>query len=460
MSPQHVQLNKKVKIELVKENPISHMSQKINSKADKEDKDDAFFVADLGNVVRQWKRWKNELPRVDPFYAVKCNDDPAMLGLLARLGSGFDCASKAEIQKVLANQVAPSRIVYANPCKQNSHIRYAAQKDVALMTFDNETELIKIKAVYPDAQLVLRILPPEDTKCQCQLGMKFGVHHNQARDLLTKAYDMGLNVVGVSFHVGSGCYDATAFSAAVALARMVFDMGRDVGFNFTLLDIGGGFPGQTSAKITFEEITAVLRPALDMYFPDNMGVRMIAEPGRYFAAASFHLATNIIAKRSIGRDNNVAEDGLSANDEPKFMYYLNDGVYGSFNCLLFDHAEVTPTLFDPESYEDLPLFESSVWGPTCDGLDCIQAKCLLPELQQEDWLQFRDMGAYTMAAASTFNGMPKPSTFYMMEEDDWMAMNEMMPRAVKVKKERTHRNSTREVAAADIQTDNAAKITA
>ena len=60
--------------------------------------------------------------------------------------------SQSEIQQVLEHNVAPSRIVYANPCKQTSHIRYAAKNDVALMTFDNETELHKIKAVYPDAE--------------------------------------------------------------------------------------------------------------------------------------------------------------------------------------------------------------------------------------------------------------------------------------------------------------------
>ena len=57
-----------------------------------------------------------------------------------------------------------------------------------------------------------------------------------------------------SFHVGSGCYDASAFSAAVVLASEVFGVGQDLGFDFTMLDIGGGFPGQESAKITFEEV--------------------------------------------------------------------------------------------------------------------------------------------------------------------------------------------------------------
>ena len=64
-------------------------------------------------------------------------------------------------------------------------------------------------------------------------------------------------------------------------------------------------------------------------------------------------------------------------------------------------------------------FVSSIWGPTCDGLDCIRQTCLLPQLDSGDWLVFKDMGAYTMCAASNFNGMPKPRSFYVAKETHW-----------------------------------------
>ena len=103
------------------------------------------------------------------------------------------------------------------------------------------------------------------------------------------------------------------------------------------------------------------------------------------------------------------------NDEPKFMYYVNDGVYGSFNCLLFDHAEVQPMpLYPPK--EDEPLFECSIWGPTCDGLDCISQLTLMPEMEAGSWMVVPDMGAYTVAASSTFNGMPRPGIVYVSKE--------------------------------------------
>jgi len=113
-----------------------------------------------------------------------------------------------------------------------------------------------------------------------------------------------------------------------------------------------------------------------------------------------------------------------------YMYYLNDGVYGSFNCILFDHATVHPTLFDEERFENEPCYTCSLWGPTCDGLDCIVKDCRLPELNTGDWIVFNDMGAYTMAAASTFNGMPKPKCYHVMSEQQWVNLCRISGRVI------------------------------
>jgi len=411
----------------------SLLQYKLNE-AGRQDKDDPFFVCDLGDIVRKYKIWMSKLPRVEPHYAVKCNDDPMVLRLLANLGTGFDCASKSEIQKILDLKVSPSRIVYANPCKQSSYIKYATRHGVHMTTFDNEAELHKIKAINPDAQLIIRILPPDESKSQCQFGMKFGVHPKHALKLLKVARDLQLNVIGVSFHVGSGCNDATAFAAAVASARTVFDMGEVVGYKFHLLDIGGGFPGQESANVSFSEIVDVLSPALDLYFPPSSGVRIIAEPGRYFVASAFAIAVNVIAKRVVPRDTPVQDGELAtANDEPSFMYYVNDGVYGSFNCVLYDHATVEAKALQEDS-EDAK-YTCSVWGPTCDGLDCILDPCQLPELDIGDWMYFEDMGAYTMVAGSCFNGMPKPRVFHVINENYMPCLNINNKKEYNVKKD-------------------------
>ncbi|CAO3608830.1 unnamed protein product [Mucor fragilis] len=374
------------------------------------DQENAFFVGDLGEVVRQHIRWKSLLPRIEPFYAIKCNPDPMVVQLLASLGCGFDCASKQEIQQVLDVGVDPSRIIYANPCKQASFIRYSAQQNVSRMTFDNAEELFKIKKYYPDAELVLRILT-DDSMSLCQLGLKFGAPLHTVQHLLQTAKELNLNVIGVSFHVGSGCLDEHAFGDAVVRAKNVFDQAKTMGYDFKFLDVGGGFPGaDVKDGITFEKVAAVLGPIVDRLFPKD--VRVIAEPGRYYVASAFNLAVNVIGRRT----NMVNVDQTTTS--PEYMYYVNDGMYGSFNCIIFDHQVVRPkVLIKNELFtygQDLPeaQYESSVWGPTCDSIDCLNKSTRLPKLEPGDWLYFENMGAYTICAASQFNGFRKSEVLY------------------------------------------------
>ncbi|BFY99178.1 hypothetical protein BsWGS_02218 [Bradybaena similaris] len=397
--------------------PMPCMSQLVQDKIDEFESrgsEDAFCVGDIGDVITKFNKWKELMPRVEPFYAVKCNSDNVVLKTLADMGAGFDCASKGEISQVMKLGVDASRIIYANPCKQKSFVKYAAKYGVDLMTFDNEAELVKVKDLFPNAKLVLRILPVAQVKVQCQLGNKFGCHPNNVHKLLLTAKELDVNVMGVSFHVGSGVGEAQAFAYAVKQAHEAWQIATELGFKMTLLDIGGGFPGQANAPITFTEIATVVNEALDTYFPAGDGVRIIAEPGRYMVASAFTLAVNIIAKRTVVKASDT-EGADAPNSEPSHMYYVNDGVYGSFNCIIYDHAHPEPRVIS-----DSPdRFNSSVWGPTCDGLDCIIHECKLPELEVGQWMYFADMGAYTIAAGSTFNGMPRPQFFYVCNEDLW-----------------------------------------
>ncbi|ORX52269.1 ornithine decarboxylase [Piromyces finnis] len=381
--------------------------------------EDPFFVCDIGQVVRQHIKWVRNLPRIEPFYAVKCCGDPLLLKTMVSMGTGFDCASRGEMQNMLNYGVPPSKIIYANPCKQNSHIRFASEKGIEMMTFDNVDELYKVKKYHKSAKMVLRVLI-DDSNSLCKFSSKFGASPSAARELLEKARELGINVIGVSFHVGSGCFASSSFRDAVLVARNVFDIGKELGFDFTLLDVGGGFPGSDNENISFGEVCEVLRTAVDKYFPAH--VRVIAEPGRYYSASAFTIATNIIARRIVKRDG--SDDGIVGNDDhPSFMYYINDGIYGSFNSIMFDHQHPRPKplckngqfLFDNGETRETE-FNCSVWGPTCDSLDCLSKNTLLPELDVGDWLYFDEMGAYTISAASEFNGFKKSKILYTNTE--------------------------------------------
>ncbi|OKL64113.1 Ornithine decarboxylase [Talaromyces atroroseus] len=365
--------------------------------------EDAFYVADMGEIYRQHMRWKLNLSRVKPFYAVKCNPDPEVLRLMAELGNGFDCASKTEIDLALKTGVDPSRIIYAQPCKTRSYIRYAAQKGVKQMTFDNADELYKIKADFPGAELYLRILTDDSTSL-CRLSMKFGASLDTARPLLDLAKQLELKVVGVSFHVGSGAEDPAAFLKAAQDARWVFEQASEVGYELHTLDVGGGF-----CDDTFEKFASILSKAVDDLFPAN--IRIIAEPGRYYVAGAFTLAANVIARRDV-YDPQVSS-------QSSYMIYLNDGVYGNFSNIIFDHqhpvaqiltsANGTGASTPNSSVSSSPGagIEYSIWGPTCDGIDVISERIVLPGLVDVgDWLYFENMGAYTRCSATRFNGFP------------------------------------------------------
>lgn len=176
-----------------------------------------FFVIDLGAALDRLSLWREHLPDIHPHYAVKCNGDPALLLTLANAGVGFDCASQAEIQATLELGVPASSLVYANPIKQPSHLRFAAERGVALTVFDGEAELHKLAKSHPSCELLLR-LAVDDSHAQCILSNKFGAAPEHAEELLVTAASLGLRVVGVSFHVGSGSSDSDPFGDAVQRA--------------------------------------------------------------------------------------------------------------------------------------------------------------------------------------------------------------------------------------------------
>ncbi|GME43322.1 putative ornithine decarboxylase [Neofusicoccum parvum] len=381
--------------------------------------DDAFFVADLGEVYRLHAEWKRRLGRVTPFYATKCNPDPKVLRLLAALGTGFDCASIGEIRTILDMGIDPSRIIFAHTCKVMSAIKYARDEGVTQMTFDNADELYKIKRVYPDAQLYLRIVAC-DPSALSQLSIKFGARLEAAGKLLRLAKNLDLEVVGVSFHVGSGGKDPSAFMRAVRDARTVFDEAIRLGFLMHTLDIGGGF----SSGPLFAETADLVNQALDAHFPS--GVRIIAEPGRYMVNSAFTAAAAVMARRS---SEPFLED---SNNLKTTMLYINDGIYGNyFNSIsevpnephVFKRAGHT-IVDEPSSIALAQRCEYSIWGNTCDSFDCVNPSCSLPgEVEVGDWLYYRGMGAYTRCCTTTFNGYTgSHDVIYVCSEPDAAAL--------------------------------------
>jgi ornithine decarboxylase len=363
----------------------------INDFLEENQSERAFYIIDLGEITNSYTNWVKLLPVVKPYYAVKCNPNPVLLDILASLGCNFDCASENEIKTIIEITKDPTRIIFANPCKMSSQIRYARANDVDLMTFDCEEELYKIKLYHPYAKLILR-LAVDDSKSKCKFNKKFGCPLSQVEELLRIVKTLKLDVVGFSFHVGSGCSSADNFYDALHDCRKATDIAKDLGITITMIDIGGGFPG-LDVNVKFEDIAKMVNDGMTDFFAteiENNTIQFISEPGRYFAEKTHTLVMNIIGKKVV-----------KSEDDKTFVYYLNDGIYGSFNCIYFDHSK--PTVL-PFNERDGQLHKSRLFGPTCDSIDLIAEEIMLPELAIGEWVYVENFGAYTVAASSGFNG--------------------------------------------------------
>lgn len=379
----------------------------------------AFVVADLGALMRQHVLWKTTMPLIRPFYPVSCNSSPVVIELLSALGVGFVCANKAETTLVLNHDVPPENIILSGVCKQLSLIKHAAKNGINYLVCENEAELRKIARAHPKSKLLLQV----STEAQVEeASVIIGCSLKGCRHLMEMARELSVDVVGVMFQVPASCREPQAYTHALSDARCIFDMGKELGFDMKILNVGGGFSG---SEFQLKHIHSTVAPLLEAYFPSGSGVSVIAEPGNFFVFSSFTLAVNVIGKKSVYRDlHGEIHDELTSSDKPEFVYYMNDGVYGSFVGKLFGNNITAPSVHKMSLTLDEPVFSSSLWGPSCDALDQVVERCLLPELSVGDWLIFRNMGASGQEGPAPLSDTDQPPVYYTISTDDWFEMQE------------------------------------
>ncbi len=355
------------------------------------------FVVDHDALRKAYRLFRKHLPRVQVYYAVKANPDPAIVRTLYREGASFDVASMPEFMIVhdnIKNLPAKARqdwiwdkIIYANPTKPTETLEELNQYK-PLVTFDNLEEIQKIKRHAPDAGLVLRLKVP-NTGAMVELSSKFGAPPGEAVDLILAADKLGLTVEGVSFHVGSQTTNFDNYVQALSLSANIFKEARARGYTkMNLLDIGGGFPAPYDDSVKpFPVLAKVINHELDRLFPKD--IQILAEPGRFLAAVCGTSVAKVIGK--------AVRDG-------KTSYYINDGVYHTYSGVIFDHCK-----YPVKAFKKGPTSLSCVFGPTCDALDVVSMAENLPELERGDLVYSVNIGAYSHASATYFNGFP-PAT--------------------------------------------------
>lgn len=338
-------------------------------------------------LKKQFDLFKKHLPFVEPFYAIKANPDPEIIKYFASLGSGFDVASANEMKRVLDLGAAPKKVIFANTIKSERDITFARKAGVKLMTFDNEPEIYKIAKRCPGAKVLVRI-KVANVGSIVELSLKFGADPEQAVPFLVKAKKLGLVPMGVAFHVGSQCLDAHNYIQALEISSAIFKEARQNGLKLTMLDIGGGFPIKhfdSDKHIDFPTLASKIKREIRRLFDRN--VRIIAEPGRFFAGPAGTLVTSVVGRTF--RNN-------------KNYYYLDDGVYADFSGIVFDHCK-----YQFNAIKRGQKFLSTLAGPTCDSFDTISQSEELPELDVGNIVYVKNIGAYSSASAVPgFNGFP------------------------------------------------------
>lgn len=359
-----------------------------------------FMVVSLDRVEKNYRYLCEKLPRVKVFYAIKANSEPAILQRMAVLGSNFDVASIGEIRLLASLGVPGSRMIYANPVKPAWDIAEAAKLGVDRFTFDDESEIEKMAAGAPGARVLVRVQVENDAAV-VNLNEKFGVVPDKALSLLHKAKEAGLVPAGICFHVGSQSLKSEAYGRALTLCRRLFDEAQGQGMKLTVLDIGGGLPipeaGQREPDL--DAMTEDIRRNLDRLFPE---VEIWSEPGRYMCGTAVNLVTRVIGTKE-------------RNGQP--WYVLDDGMYGSYNGLVFDHWT-----YKLEFFQQGVKVPSVFVGPSCDSIDVVARDYPAPVLQVGSLVLSPEMGAYSSSAATSFNGF-QPAKTIVYEENIGVAEN-------------------------------------
>lgn len=357
-----------------------------------------YYVFDRNSIRSNIDQFKKLIPDVKIHYAMKSNPHPEVLKTIHAHGSGFEIASSNELKQLKSIKVSPKDILYSAPVKSEQFIKEAYQYGVDRFAFDSKSELDKISRVAPGSRVYLRLFVSEHGS-RFSLSEKFGAKPENALELMQYAQDLGLEVYGLTFHIGSQAVSKGTWTYAIRTAANVMNLLLENNIQIKMLDIGGGFPIEyTEPAPSIDEICTVINRALQHYLPYQ--IELVIEPGRAIVATSAVLVSSIIARIKRGRN----------------MWLFMDA--GSYNSLFETLESQTSMRFEVdtylEDYDKSRVNKYTLTGPTCDSIDTMMKSVELPsQLKTGDKLYFKSVGAYSIALANSFNGFDPPEAYFI-----------------------------------------------
>ena len=358
------------------------------------------LVFDVDRVEVNFRALQRALPLARIYYAVKANPAAPVLQRLAKLASNFDAASYEEVEACLDAGAQPQAISFGNTIKKVSAIRGAFERGVSMYAFDSVEELAKLAKHAPGARVYCRILV-ENEGADWPLSRKFGTTVEQARELMLRAADMGLDPYGLSFHVGSQQTTTRAYEVAIGKVAMLFTDLTEAGVNLRMMNLGGGFPTRYRDDVPeIDTFGNAIMGAMTAHF-GNALPEILIEPGRFIVGNAGVVSAEVVL--------------VSRRDptDPVRWVYLDIGRFGGLAET--ENEAMKYRILTP--HDGTTTGPVAIAGPTCDGADIMYEKSnyRLPlALTSGDRVELLSTGAYvTTYASQRFNGFAPLAEHYL-----------------------------------------------
>jgi diaminopimelate decarboxylase len=355
------------------------------------------WVTGAATLQARYRRLLAAMDGVAIHYAVKANDQLAMLRLLAAEGAGADVVSIGECQRALLAGIPPERIIFSGVGKTAAELRAALAHGIGQINVESAEELHELSAIAAQegvtARVALRINPDVDAGTldgisTGRAGDKFGIPITDAIPLYTTAAALpGIRPVGLAVHIGSQIHNLSAFAEAYARMAGLVRALRSQGLAVEVMDCGGGL------GIPYADEPAVLPEAwascIHRAFA-GLGLHLAIEPGRWLAGPAGLLLAAVVRTRRAGMAHPIVILDAAMND------LLRPAMYGAWHAIL--PVSATALAAAPERV--------SIAGPVCESTDMFARARLLAPLAAGDVVAILDTGAYGSTMSSTYNARP------------------------------------------------------
>ena len=340
-------------------------------------------------IVNAYRKLEQAMPGVRFYYALKSNNHQEIVLQLSKLGCGFDVCSNKEIDILEEHNIAFKNCIHTHPIKTEKDLTYAYKKGIKTFVVDNIEELHKLKHYPKDIRLLIRLATSNNSSV-VNLSRKFGCNTvEELLYLIRKAWQFDIHDLGICFHTGSQNSDPKVFKHALETCIKVIKKLYTQNINISVIDIGGGFPvSYTGQELDFGAYCDVFYKHVEELI--DLGVDVIAEPGRFISGNAMFLTVSIIGK---------------AKRQNTMWYYVDDNIYNSLSGLIFDHIDYPFEVIRESCSKE--IYNSVISGNTCDSFDIIKENINVRELDIGEVLAFKKIGAYSTVSASEFNGFPK-----------------------------------------------------